>query len=168
MKKRITALLLLLVVAALLCACGSKQKNRTPEETAMMFVKAVMNNDSEAFSQCVHPKMLEEWRDSFLGDDSCQLTEIHTGMVTDMSEDYLEYMQDYYGEEYKDFDYSKEYLEELQNSFSEEYGIANITAAKTVTVYVKYHNYRTSKDVSDVVDCKVFLSDSCWYAWGWS
>lgn len=150
MKKRITALFLLLVLAALLCACGSKQKNRTPEETAMMFVKAVMNNDSETFSQCVHPKMLEVWADEWLDsepDGRFQLTEIHTGLVTDASE---------------------EELENIQDSLSENFGITKITAAKTVVVYAKGYDYFESKEVSNVVYCGVFLSDGCWYAWGWS
>lgn len=150
MKKRITALLLLLVVAALLCACGSKQKNRTPEETAMMFVKACANNDFDMFSQCVHPKMLEEWADEWLDsepDGRFQLTEIHTGMVTDASE---------------------EEVENFQDNIGEDYGITKITALKTVTVYAKGYDYFEAKEVSSVASCKVFLSDSCWYAWGWS
>ncbi len=162
MKKRITALLLLLVLAALLCACGSKQKNRTPEETAIMFVKAIANDDFDMFSQCVHPKMLEEWADEWLDSDPdgrFQVTEIHTGAVTDYSTSDADYDSDY--------DYGVKYLEDLQNSF-EEFGITNITAAKTVTVYAKGYDYFETEEVSNVLYCGVFLSDGCWYAWGWS
>ena len=49
--KKISIVLILAIVLSLLCSCGQKGGYETPEEAATLFVKSVIENDPEAFSQ---------------------------------------------------------------------------------------------------------------------
>lgn len=139
--------LAVLLLLSLLSACG--QKPRTAEETALMFVKAVVENDLEAFNTCVHPAWLEhDWASSFHVDGEepdCQITEISTGDITDIP-------QDEFGTDRYDDDDPR----------------SKITAAKTVTVYMKCFNFQRNKEQSSVFECTVMQIDGQWYALGWS
>ncbi len=115
----------------------------------MLFVKSACENDPENFAKCVHPNMLEEWASSFHvdGEDHVnRVTEISTGQVVDVSFDDLEKI----------------------NSDPDKPSNIFITAAKIVTVYLKYYDYIHSEEKSSVRECAVMQIDGCWYAFGWS
>lgn len=147
--KKLSIVLVLVIVLSLLCSCGQKGGCKTPEEAATMFVKSVIENDPEAFSQCVHPNMLGEWASSFhiSGEDhDNEVTDVHVGGVDSVD---------------------AEDLEDIQDDLGGDYNIT-ITDEVVVTVYAKFYEYGDSEEESHSFDCYVMKVGGRWYAWGWS
>lgn len=147
--KKISIVLILAIVLSLLCSCGQKGGYETPEEAATLFVKSVIENDPEAFSQCVHPNMLSDWASSFHvdGEDhDNEVTDVHAGGVGSVA---------------------VEDLEDIQDDLGGDYNIT-ITDEVVVTVYAKFYEYGHSEEKSHSFDCYVIKVGGRWYAWGWS
>lgn len=125
------------------------QNTMTAEEVAQEFMQAYIECDSERFSPCVHPNMLDFMIDAYdiWRDSDSLVTEIHTGQIKSVDKEYLE-------------------EEGLWDLYS-EYGIQP-EEAQIITVYVKYYDYSTTSEASEVEDINLFKVDGTWYAFGWS
>ena len=122
-----------------------EQNTMTPEEVAMQFMEACIENDPERFSECVPPILLEEWLSSFHvdGEDhELQVNEIRTVSVETISDDDVQ-------------------------EFSEDLGIKT-QEGRVVTVYAKYTNFYTAEEKNTEQQVLVFRSENRWYAIGWS
>lgn len=146
MKKWLCVLLSAILVLLLLCACGGKGGSsagyKAPEDAAKAFVQAFMDQDEEAFQKCVHPNMLEDWKDIWIeGDGAYASTESIAVKGTVADKDSID-------------------------SF-DEYDL-HISDAKAVYVEWFGFDYHREEDRSMTWEVGVICVDGRWYAWGWA
>lgn len=146
MKKWSCVFLSAILILLLLCACGGKGGSsagyKAPEDAATAFVRAVVEQDESAFQKCVHPNMLEDWKDIWLRwDEPGGSIESLTVKGTVADKEHADYF--------------------------DRYGM-HVSEAKTVYVELCGFEYASEEDRSVIWDVGVICVNGRWYAWGWS
>lgn len=134
---------------------SSNQFGSSAEEVACEFVVAVVTNDSEKFSACVHPSMLEDLAGSFgveLADSNDQVTTVDNDVKTTV--------RTYSSVTGEDLDSFKDNLSRDYSISVSKYMIYAIDAEFYDDYKNEAANYQWSIDV--------FYAEGRWYTLGWS